>query len=145
MKLIKTSSKGHQDYDLEVMLHLIIFGFIENTISLRKLEPACRVDVRFMYLSGGIKPSFMAFQRFIHDIFYAINQFLIQKENINTDVIYVDGTKIEANANKYTFVWKKSILNYREKLYLNISKACLSINNLFKFNFLLKILIVLMI
>src|SRR5690625_5700897 len=91
------------------MLHLILFGFMENIRSLRKLEQACRVDIRFMYLSGGIKPSFMAFQRFIEhkltesidDIFYAINQFLIQKENINTDVIYVDGTKIEANANKY--------------------------------------------
>lgn len=142
-KFIKTSLKGRQDYDPEIMLHLILFGFMENIRSLRKLEQACRVDIRFMYLSGGIKPSFMAFQRFIDhkltesidDIFYAINQFLIQKENINTDVIYVDGTKIEANANKYTFVWKKSILNYQEKLYLNISKACLSINNLFKFNF----------
>ena len=57
------------------MLHLILFGFMENIRSLRKLEQACRVDIRFMYLSGGIKPSFMAFQRFIHDIFYAINKF----------------------------------------------------------------------
>ena len=119
-KFIKTSLKGRQDYDPEIMLHLILFGFMENIRSLRKLEQACRVDIRFMYLSGGIKPSFMAFQRFIDhkltesiddidDIFYAINQFLIQKENINTDVIYVDGTKLEANANKYTFVWKNSI------------------------------------
>ncbi|NLJ17578.1 MAG: transposase [Globicatella sulfidifaciens] len=57
------------------MLHLILFGFMENIRSLRKLEQACRVDIPFMYLSGGIKPSFMAFQRFIHDIFYAINKF----------------------------------------------------------------------
>lgn len=142
-KFIRTSSKGRQDYDPEVMLHLILFGFMENIRSLRKLEKACRVDLRFIYLAGGIKPSFMAFQRFIHhklsasidDIFYAINQFLIEKEAIDTDVVYVDGTKIEANANKYTFVWKKSILNYREKLYLKISKDLLDMKKTLAYTF----------
>ncbi|TFI02822.1 transposase, partial [Thiopseudomonas sp. 4R-3cl] len=115
-KFIKTSLKGRHDYDPEVMLHLILFGFMENIRSLRKLEQACRNDIRFMYLGNSIKPSFMAFQRFIDDkltesiddIFYTINQFLIEKENINTEVLHVDGTKIEANANKFTFVWKKA-------------------------------------
>ena len=145
-KFIKTSSKGRQDYDPEVMLHLILFGFMENIRSLRKLEQACRVDIRFMYLSGGIKPSFMAFQRFIdhkltesiNDIFYAINQFLIQEEQINTAILYVDGTKIEANAKKFSFVWKKSILNYRDKLYLRISKTIIDIKKELHYNFLLK-------
>ncbi|NLC64906.1 MAG: transposase [Erysipelothrix sp.] len=130
-KFIKTSLKGRHDYDPEVMLHLILFGFMENIRSLRKLEQACRNDIRFMYLGNCIKPSFMAFQRFIDDkltesiddIFYTINQFLIEKENINTNVLHVDGTKIEANANKFTFVWRKAVLNYQSKLFIKITKA----------------------
>lgn len=130
-QFINTSSKGRNDYDPKMMLELILFGFMENIRSLRQLEKACRVDVRFMYLAQGATPSFMAFQRFIDhklthaidDIFYHINAFLIEKEKIDTDVLYVDGTKLEANANKYSFVWKKAILNYQKKLYLKISKT----------------------
>ena len=130
-RFINTSSKGRNDYDPKMMLELILFGFMENIRSLRQLEKACRVDVRFMYLAQGATPSFMAFQRFIDhklthaidDIFYHINAFLIEKEKIDTDVLYVDGTKLEANANKYSFVWKKAILNYQKKLYLKISKT----------------------
>lgn len=78
----------------------------------------------------------MAFQRFIDDkltesiddIFYTINQFLIEKENINTEVLHVDGTKIEANANKFTFVWKKAVLNYQSKLFIKITKAIRAID-----------------
>lgn len=129
-KFIKTSDVGRHDYDSEMMLHVILFGFMENIRSLRKLEKACRTDIRFMYICKGKTPSFMAFQRFIdqklnqsiEDIFYEINEFLIQKESINTDVIYIDGTKIEANAQKFSFVWKKAVLNHRDKHCLKISK-----------------------
>ena len=128
---ITTSPKGRQDYDPEVMLHLILFGFMENIRSLRKLEQACKVDIRFMYLSGGIKPSFMAFQRFIDTkltesidaILTSINLFLIEKESINTEVLHIDGTKIEANAHKFSFVWRKAVENYQRKLYLKITKT----------------------
>src|SRR5690606_33491801 len=77
---IKTSRKGRQEYSSEIMLQLILFGFMENKRSLRELEKACKNDIRFMYLAQGIQPSFMAFQRFIDtklttsidDIFYAM-------------------------------------------------------------------------
>lgn len=138
-KFIKTSPKGRHDYDPEVMLQLILFGFMENIRSLRQLAKACQVDIRFMYLSKGMKPSFMAFQRFIDtkltesidDIFYTINQFFIEKEKLNTDVIYVDGTKIEANAQKFSFVWKKAVLNFQNKLYIKIKKELQEIERVF--------------
>lgn len=131
-KFIKTSRKGRQDYRPEVMLQLILFGFMENIRSLRQLEKACQVDIRFMYLGDGIQPSFMAFQRFIDtkltnsidDIFYTINQFLIEKEQIDTNTLYVDGTKIEANAHKFSFVWKRAVLKFQAKLFLKITKEC---------------------
>ena len=49
-KYITTSSKGRHEYDPEVMLQLILFGFMENIRSLRQLEKACRTDIRFLYL-----------------------------------------------------------------------------------------------
>jgi transposase len=129
-RYIKTSRKGRHDYHPEAMLQLILFGFMENIRSLRQLEKACQVDIRFMYLGKGITPSFMAFQRFIDekltesidDIFYAINQFFIAKQEVDIRVLHVDGTKIEANAHKFSFVWKKAVLNHQAKLYLKISK-----------------------
>lgn len=135
-KFIKTSRKGRQQYDPEMILRVILFGYMQKKFSLRELEEACKVDIRFMYLADNQTPSFMVFQRFIQakltqsikDIFYEINEFIIDKENINTSVLFIDGTKIEANANKFTFVWKKAVLNYQTKLFLKISKELKLLN-----------------
>ena len=143
---IKTSSKGRQEYSSEAMLHLILFGYMENIRSLRQLEKACENDIRFMYLGNRIKPSFMAFQRFIDsklshsidDIFYAVNQFLITNQDIDTNTLYVDGTKIEANARKTSFVWKNSILNYRKNLYVKIKNLITQVNKDYSVDFEIK-------
>ncbi|WP_159518595.1 transposase [Erysipelothrix urinaevulpis] len=145
-KFIKTSNVGRHAYDPETMLQVILFEFMENIRSLRNLAKACRTDVRFMYICRCKKPSFMAFQRFIDsklnesidDIFYEINEFLIHKESINTDVIYIDGTKIEANARKFSFVWKKAVLKHRDNLYLKISKLYQIIEKQFKISLTVK-------
>jgi transposase len=145
-QFIQSSPKGRNDYSVEMMIHVILFGFMENIRSLRALEKACKVDVRFMYLTQGETPSFMAFQRFIdtkltcsiEDIFTHINRFLIEKESIDTTVLYVDGTKIEANANKFSFVWKKSILNYQAKLFLKINRFLQALSDNFTFEVSLK-------
>ena len=64
----------------------------------------------------------------IEDIFHEINRYIINKEQIAVDKLYIDGTKIEANANKYTFIWKGSIEKYREKLYRKIMKQLEKMN-----------------
>ena len=128
-KYFKRTRRGREGYNDTTLLKIVLFAYMENIRSLRAIEKACRTDIRFMWLSNGIKPSHMAFQRFISDrlikeidlIFYEINSYLIEKDNINTDALYIDGTKIEANARKFSFVWKKSILNYQEKLFEKIS------------------------
>lgn len=53
---IQTSSKGRQEYASEAMLHLILFGYMENIRSLSCLEKACRTDIRFMYLGNLLLP-----------------------------------------------------------------------------------------
>ena len=142
-KYFKKSRRGREGYNDAILLKIVLFAYMENIRSLRDIEKACRTDIRFMWLSNGLKPSHMAFQRFISDrlikeidlIFYEINSYLIEKENINTNVLYVDGTKIEANARKFSFVWKKAILNYQAKLFLKITKELETMNQLPQYNY----------
>ena len=142
-KYIKTSHKGRQQYNPEMLLRIVLFGYMEKKFSVRELEKACQVDVRFMYLAENQTPSFMVFQRFVKDklthcvkeIFYEINEFLMMKEKIDINRLYIDGTKIEANANKYTFVWKKAVLNYQEKLFVKITHELKTLNRDFETQF----------
>jgi len=88
------------------------------------------------YFTDEIKPSHDTINRFmnenmkgnIEDIFHEINESLIETEKIDTSRVYIDGTKIEANANKYKFVWKGSIEKFRDKLYKKITKVIERIN-----------------
>ena len=145
-KYFKKSHRGREGYNDSILLKIVLFAYMENIRSLRAIEKACKTDIRFMWLSGGLKPSHMAFQRFISDrlikeidlIFYEVNSYLIEKENINTNVLYVDGTKIEANARKFSFVWKKSILNYQAKLFLKITKELEALNQLPQYRYQIK-------
>jgi hypothetical protein len=61
-------------------------------------------------------------------LFYDLNHYLIDKEKIDTERLYIDGTKIEANANKYKFVWKGSVEKFKDKLYKKLSKHIEKLN-----------------
>ena len=76
-----------------------------------------------MWIAGGNKPDFRTINRFrlsmkdiIEDVFYDIIKLLIEKKYIKMQNYFLDGTKIEANANKYTFVWNKSVKKFDERL-----------------------------
>lgn len=134
--------RGNQGYDPHMMLNVVLFAFMKKVPSLRELEDLCRYDIRYMWLSDNETPSFMAFQRFIaslddsiEDIFHDICKRLIELENIDTSVLYIDGTKIEANAKKNSFVWKKSIITNRDKMFIKISRCISLINNHFNRNY----------
>lgn len=84
-------------------------------LSLRGIEKSCKIDIRYMWLLDDMKaPTFATIGNFIRDdltdsienIFLAINKVIFEKDNMDLNHTYIDGTKIEANANKYTWVWK---------------------------------------
>ena len=114
----------------KVMFMLLVFGYMNNIYSSREIVKACNYDVRFMYILNGEKvPSHSSICRFrskrlqgvIDDLF---DQFILRlksKGEISGKNIFIDGTKIEAYANRYTFVWKKSIEKYKEKLLIKIA------------------------
>lgn len=83
-----------------------------------------------------LPPSFATFGNFIRDeltdsiedIFLAINQVIFEKDKVDLQHTYIDGTKIEANANKYTWVWKKSCVVNRDKVFTKITELLDKIN-----------------
>lgn len=123
-------SNNTRSHDKGMILKVILFGYMENRRSLRELERLCRTDLRYLYLSNEERPSFMAFQRVeselsctIEEIFHDISAQIAELMGCDTEIQYIDGTKIEANAQKNTFVYKKRILNSEEKLFGRITES----------------------
>ena len=134
---VEESKTGRPKYNPTIMLKIVLFSFMENGyLSLRKIEKSCKTDIRYMWLLDGMAaPSFATFGNFINEltdsienIFLAINQVIFEKEQVDLQHVYIDGTKIEANANKYTWVWKKSCIKNRDKVFLKVSELLEEIN-----------------
>jgi len=114
---------GTSSYHPRMMLKVLFYAYLTNTFSSRKIEKALRENINFMWLSGKQFPDFKTINDFrskhlkehIQQIFTSIVLMLAEMGMIDIKKIaYTDGTKIEANANKYTFVWRGSI-NYHNK------------------------------
>ena len=100
---------------------------MEGNYSTRKIEKACRTDTRFMWILGGKPaPDHTRISRFLQrisgdileDLFYQVVRLLHEDGEIAYQHLFVDGTKIEANANRYTYVWRKRV----EKGIANLSE-----------------------
>ena len=123
----KDCKTGRPRCDAQKLLKVILFAFMEYGIcSLREIGKLCRNDIRFMYLLDGMKaPSFATFGNFIRkeltasieQIFKDINAYIFATEQVDLQHTYIDGTKLEANANRYSWVWKKSCIKNRRKLF----------------------------
>jgi len=117
-------SGGASSYHPRMLLKVVLYGYLQNVYSGRKMEQLLRRDVNFMWLSGMQRPDFNTINLFrknrladyIDEIFTQVVQMLVDAKFVSLEVQYIDGTKIEANANKYTFVWKKSTKKNQEKL-----------------------------
>lgn len=128
---------GRVRYNPVNMLKTVIFGFMtKGYCSLRELEDNCKVNLRFMYLMDRETPSYRTFGYFIsevledsiEDIFADINHVIFEEEHVDLQHLYIDGSKFEANANKYTWVWKKTTEKSRYRLYEKITTLIEEIN-----------------
>lgn len=141
-KYLKTSVTTRQYNRTGLFLCLILAMSEKGYASTRELERACRNDIRYMFLTENEKPSHMTFQNFIHDelkdsleeIFYEINDIIAQDLKIAEDILYIDGSKFEANANKMTFVWKKSTKRYYTRAWKKFIELIRKINRFNKEN-----------
>ena len=125
-----TYTVGRKGYNSVNMLKTILFGFMdEGYISLRKLHDNCKVNIRYMYLMEYETPSYKTFGNFINEnltdsveeIFKEIMAYIVREDKVDLNHLYIDGSKFEANANKYTWVWKKATEKSRYRLYAKIT------------------------
>ena len=114
---------GRSPYHPKMMLKVILYAYMNNIYSCRKIEKLLHRDIHYIWLAGHEKPDFITINRFrnrvkkeINEVFTQIVLLLSAKGFISLNVEYVDGTKIESKANKYTFVWRKTVERNRERL-----------------------------
>lgn len=116
--------KGSSSYHPQLLLKVLVYGYVTNTYSSRKLAAACKESVYFMWLSSMSYPDHNTINRFrgvrlkhaLRSVFEDVVKLLAEEGLLSIDEVNTDGTKIEANANKYTFVWKKAIGTNKEKM-----------------------------
>lgn len=115
--------KGRCAYHPKMMLKIILYAYMNNIYSCRKIEKAVQRDIHYIWLAAQERPDFVTINRFrnrvkseINNIFTQTVLVLAERGFITLDVEYIDGTKIESKANKYTFVWRKTVEKNRAKL-----------------------------
>src|SRR5690554_6762954 len=114
------SSKGRKPaVEPKTFFKILTYAYMNNIYSSRLIEQACRRDINFMWLlNGQAPPDHTTISRFrkhflpqaIDHLFYQLVHVLHDCGEIAFENAFIDGTKIEANANRYTFVWKKAVL-----------------------------------
>lgn len=125
------------------LFQLVVFGFMNGYYSLRSITAACRYDIRMMYLLQGKKvPSHECLGDFIRNrmagevmesLFYQLVTKLKERGHISYANLFVDGTKIEANANRYSFVWEKSVSKNEAKMDAQIQMKLLELQTEYGF------------
>ncbi len=115
---------GTSSYHPRILLKILIYAYLNNLFSSRKIEKANRENVHFIWLSGQNFPDHNTINNFrssklkgkIDAIFKQVVTLLYESNIISLKEVFTDGTKMESVANRYTFVWKGSIEKYKEKL-----------------------------
>ena len=139
--LYKTYSKVKENQaSPRKLLKIILYGYMNKIYSSRDIEKACYRDINFMYLLEDSKvPDHSTFARFrsLHfapcatRILSEASNFLYDIGEISGEAIFIDGTKIEASSNKYTFVWKKAVTKNMKRLLIKIADFVSECNELY--------------
>ena len=128
---------GTSSYPPKMLLKILFYGYLNNTFSCRKLAKAIEENIYFMWLSGGLRPDFRTINNFrsqklkghIDKLFSQLVLLMVDLDLVTLEKQFIDGTKIEANAHKYSFVWKKSVEKNQAKLKSKINEVLTDISN----------------
>jgi hypothetical protein len=113
------------------MIKILFYSYLNNTYSCRKIARQLEENIYYMWLSGEATPNFRTINNFrsqklkhkIQNLFAQLIQLMADMGYVSLTVQYVDGTKIEAASNRYTFVWRGSVEKYKEKLETKIESV----------------------
>ena len=115
---------GTSSYHPRMMLKVLVYAYTQRLYSSRQIAKALRENVYFMWLSGNSRPDFRTLNRFrgevmkgiLGDVFASVLELLVEAGYVRLEAYFVDGTKLEANANRYGWVWAKSTRHYKGRL-----------------------------
>jgi transposase len=115
---------GTSAYHPKMLLKVIVYAYTQRTFSSRQIAKALRENVNYMWLSGMNQPDHRTINRFrgeimkavVEEVFYGVIEQLLDRGYIDLENYFYDGTKLEANANRYSFVWRKSSEKYQAAL-----------------------------
>jgi transposase len=129
---------GAPAYSPRLMMKIILYAYSCKLFTSRQIARAVRQDVTFMWLTGMDQPSFNTINRFRGDhfkeildkVFTELLVYLRQKEYVSFADFFVDGTKFEADAGQYTYVWKKNTNRYKDAVLERVKKLFVEIEQL---------------
>jgi transposase len=122
--LKKYKGGGSSSFHPRMLLKVLVYSYINNNYSSRKIEAALKENIHYMWLSGMSTPDHNTINRFRSDrlkevlrqVFTQVVVLLAEEGLLNIKELYTDGTKIEASANRYTFVWGNAIKTSKERI-----------------------------
>ena len=122
--LKKYKGGGTTSFHPRMLLKVVVYGYLSNVYSSRRIEAALKENIHFMWLSGMQQPDHNTINRFrserlkevIKKIFAEVVSMLVESGHVSLKEVYTDGTKIEAQANRYTFVWGNAIKTSKAKM-----------------------------
>lgn len=128
---------GTSSYHPRMLLKVLFYSYLSNIYSCRKIEKALQENIYFMWLSGNSIPDFRTINNFrgqrlkgeIKSLFAAVVRMLQEIGYVSLTVQYIDGTKIESTANRYTFVWKGTVEKNKAKLETKIQAVLSAIES----------------
>jgi transposase len=115
--LKKYSTTGPPSYHPRLLLKVLVYAYMNNIYSSRRIEEACRTHLHMIWMCGGQRPDHNTINRFrtdrfgkvLKEVFSQVVHLLVEQGLTSLEEVYVDGTKMESVAGRYTFVWRKNI------------------------------------
>ena len=120
----KYKGGGTSSYHPRVLLKVLVYAYLDNNYSSRKIEASLKENIHYMWVSGMSTPDHNTINRFrgerlqqaLKQVFSQVVMLLVDHGLVNMKEVYLDGTKIEANASRYSFVWGKSIKTNKKRI-----------------------------
>lgn len=115
---------GTSSFHPRMMIKVLFYAYLNNIYSCRKIEKALKENIYFMWLSGNSEPDYRTINYFrskrlsghLEQLFAEVVKLLHNENCVSLEKQYIDGTKIESAANRYTFVWRGSVEKNKAKL-----------------------------
>ena len=120
----KYKGGGSTSYHPRMLLKVLVYGYLNNIYSSRRLEASLKENIYFMWLAGMQQPDHHTINRFrserlkniLKEVFAQIVLLLVDRGQVSLKEVYTDGSKIESVANRYSFVWGRAIKTSRERI-----------------------------